>query len=73
MENLAKVGSSQDFLDEVKEFLWEGRVNTAIKALEHCSDEHADTFVAYLIKHSTSHCELPILSMGRNLYWFWRD
>ena len=51
MENLAKVGSSQDFLDEVKEFLWEGRVNTAIKALEHCSGEHADTFVAYLIKH----------------------
>ena len=29
MENLAKVGSSQDFLDELKEFLWEGRVNTA--------------------------------------------
>ena len=31
MENLAKVGSSQDFLDEIEEFLWEGRVNTAIR------------------------------------------
>ena len=51
MENLAKVGSSQDFLDELKEFLWKGRVNTAIEKLEHCTDEHADAFVAYLIKH----------------------
>ena len=51
MENLAKVGSSPDFLDEVEEFLWEGRVNTAIRKFEHCSDEHADTFVAYLTKH----------------------
>jgi hypothetical protein len=51
MENLAKVGSSQNFLDEVKECLWEGRVNAAIGNLKHCSDEHAGTFVAYLIKH----------------------
>lgn len=51
MENLAKVDSSQDFLGEIEESLWEGRVNTAIRELEHCSDEHASTFVEYLIKH----------------------
>lgn len=51
MENLAKVDSSQEFLGEIEEFLWEGRVNTAIRELEHCSDEHASTFVEYLIKH----------------------
>jgi len=51
MENLAKVDSSEDFLDEVKECLWEGRVRTAITKLEKCSDGHANTFVAYLQKH----------------------
>lgn len=51
MENLAKVDSSPDLLDEVKALLWEGRVNTAMGKFEQRSDEHADRFVAYLRKH----------------------
>ena len=51
MENLAKVDSSEEFLDELKECLWEGRVRTAIAKLETCSDGHANAFVAYLRKH----------------------
>ena len=51
MENLAKVDSSQDVLDDLKEMLWEGRVNTAITILDTCSDDHADKFAAYLRKH----------------------
>lgn len=51
MENLAKVNSSRERLDEVKDLLWEGCVKTAIGKFENCSDDHADAFVAYLRKH----------------------
>jgi hypothetical protein len=51
MENLAKVESSRERLDSVKDLLWEGKVKTAITQFEDCSDAHAQTFVAYLRKH----------------------
>ena len=31
MENLAKVESSQDVLDDLKEMLWEGRFNKLLR------------------------------------------
>ena len=51
MENLAKVESSVDLLDDVRELLWECRVRTAITRLHNCGDYRADTFSAYLQKH----------------------
>ncbi|MEA5466183.1 ISKra4 family transposase, partial [Leptothoe sp. PORK10 BA2] len=51
MENLAKVESSPERLDSIKDLLWEGKVKTVLAQFEDCSDAHAQAFVAYLRKH----------------------
>ena len=51
MENLAKVDSSHDQWVELKELLWEGKVEAAIVQLTDCSASHAAQFMAYLQKH----------------------
>lgn len=51
MENLAKVGGSQQRLDAVEACLWRGDVHEAVRQFDDCSDEQVDRFTAYLTKH----------------------
>ncbi|NJN00066.1 MAG: hypothetical protein HC800_25615 [Phormidesmis sp. RL_2_1] len=43
--------SSRARLIELKELLWEGKVDTVMAQLENCEDNHASQFTAYLQKH----------------------
>lgn len=51
VENLGKVGGSQQRLDAVEAFLWQGDVDQAIKQFKDWQHERVDTFIAYLNKH----------------------
>lgn len=51
MENLAKVGGSQQRLDAVKACLWQGDSEAAVKQFDDWPHERADRFIAYLAKH----------------------
>lgn len=51
VENLGKVGGSQQRLDAVEAFLWQGDVDSAIGQFNDWQHERVNTFIAYLNKH----------------------
>jgi len=51
VENLGKVGGSQQRLDAVEAFLWQGDVDSAIEQFNDWQHERVSTFIAYLKKH----------------------
>lgn len=51
VENLGKVGGSQQRLEAVEAFLWQGDVDSAIGQFNDWQHERVSTFVAYLNKH----------------------
>lgn len=51
MENLAKVGGSQQRFNAVKACLWQGDVEGAVQLFDDWSHERVDRFIAYLAKH----------------------
>lgn len=51
MENLYKVGGSFQRIEEVKSFLWEGKVDDAISCFEGWSEHQVENFIIYLNKH----------------------
>ncbi|MBC6478235.1 MAG: ISKra4 family transposase [Hormoscilla sp. GM7CHS1pb] len=51
MENLEKVGGSQQRLDRVKELLWKGQVKEANRKFEDWEHERVDRFKGYVEKH----------------------
>ena len=51
VENLGKVGGSQQRLDAVEFWLWQGEVDQAIEQFTDWSHERVSTFIAYLNKH----------------------
>jgi len=51
VENLGKVGGSQQRLDAVEAFLWKGDVDSAIGQFNDWQHERVSTFSAYLNKH----------------------
>jgi hypothetical protein len=51
VENLGKVGGSQQRLDAVEFWLWQGEVDRAIEQFTDWSHERVSTFIAYLNKH----------------------
>jgi hypothetical protein len=51
MENLHKVGGSNQRLFAARELLWYGKVNETIKLFSDCSLKQAENFCAYLEKH----------------------
>lgn len=53
MENLGKVGGSQQRLDAVEVRLWHGDVDGAIAQFQDWQHERVSTFIAYLTKHRT--------------------
>ncbi len=51
VENLGKVGGSQQRLNQVEAFLWKGEVESAIRQFDDWNHERVTTFIAYLNKH----------------------
>lgn len=51
LENLHKVGGSQQRLVIVEALLWKGEVDAAIEQFTDWQHERVDTFIAYLNKH----------------------
>lgn len=51
VENLGKVGGSQQRLDAVEKSLWQGNVDQAIEQFQDWQHERVNTFLAYLRKH----------------------
>lgn len=51
VETLGKVGGSQQRLDVVEAWLWQGNVDRAIEQFQDWHHERVNTFVAYLGKH----------------------
>ncbi|NEQ55685.1 MAG: ISKra4 family transposase [Leptolyngbya sp. SIO3F4] len=51
VENLGKVGGSQQRLDAVEVRLWHGDVDGAVRLFDNWSYEQVDRFIAYLAKH----------------------
>lgn len=51
VENLGKVGGSQQRLDAVEAWLWQGDLEQAIEQFKDWQHERVSTFVAYLNKH----------------------
>jgi hypothetical protein len=51
VENLGKVGGSQQRLDAVEAFLWQGDVDSAIEQFNGSKHERVRIFIAYLNKH----------------------
>lgn len=51
MENLGKVGGSQQRLDAVESCLWRGDVEAAVRQFEGWFHERVNRFMAYLSKH----------------------
>jgi hypothetical protein len=51
VENLGKVGGSQQRLDAVEAWLWQGDVDRAIEQFSDWPHERVSTFIAYLNKH----------------------
>lgn len=51
VENLGKVGGSQQRLDAVEACLWHGDVTGAVKLFDDWQHERVDRFIAYLTKH----------------------
>jgi hypothetical protein len=51
VENLGKVGGSQQRLAAVEAFLWQGQVDRAIEQFKDWQHERVTTFIAYLNKH----------------------
>ena len=51
VENLGKVGGSQQRLDSVEALLWQGDVEGAIEQFQDWLPERVNTFIAYLNKH----------------------
>ena len=51
VENLGKVGGSQQRLDAVEACLWQGDVDRAIEQFTDWQHERVSTFIAYLNKH----------------------
>ncbi len=51
VENLGKVGGSQQRLDAVEARLWQGDVNGAVRLFDDWQHERVDRFIAYLAKH----------------------
>jgi len=50
VENLGKVGGSQQRLDAVEKWLWQGNVDQAIEQFKGWHHERVSTFIAYLNK-----------------------
>ena len=53
MENLGKVGGSQQRLDKAEVCLWQGDVDGAIEQFNDWNHERVDKFITYLNKHRT--------------------
>jgi len=51
IENLGKVGGSQQRLDAVEAWLWQGNIDQAIEQFKDWQHERVTTFIAYLNKH----------------------
>lgn len=51
MENLHKVGGSMQRINQVRELLWQGKVDEAIARFHDCTLKQAENFCAYLKKH----------------------
>lgn len=51
VENLGKVGGSQQRLDAVEAYLWQGDVEGAVKLFDDWQHERVERFIAYLAKH----------------------
>jgi hypothetical protein len=52
MENLVKVGGSQQRLDAVESCLWRGDAEAAVRQFEGWSQERVDRFISYLTHHT---------------------
>jgi hypothetical protein len=50
-ENLHKINAKEQDLAIVEAFLWEGKVDDAIKQLKHWQDKQAGIFIGYLTNH----------------------
>jgi hypothetical protein len=70
VENLNKVGGSQQRLVIVKALLWKGDVDGAIEQFKDWQHERVDNFIAYLNSSSSSHRQLQLLSSRRHFNWF---
>jgi hypothetical protein len=53
IENLGKVGGSEQRLDAVESLLWEGKVDLAIEQFQDWQHERVDKFIGYLRKHQS--------------------
>ena len=51
VENLGKVGGSQQRLDAVEAKLWQGDVNGAVRLFDDWQHERVERFIGYLAKH----------------------
>jgi hypothetical protein len=51
VENLHKVGGSFQRIEEVKSFLWRGKVDDAISCFDGWSEHQVENFIIYLNKH----------------------
>jgi hypothetical protein len=51
VENLYKVGGSFQRIEEVKSFLWQGKVDDAISCFDGWSEHQVQNFIIYLNKH----------------------
>ena len=51
VENLGKVGGSQQRLDQVEALLWKGKVDEAIQAFADWQHKNVDKFINYLQEH----------------------
>jgi hypothetical protein len=51
MENLHKIGGSNQRLFAARDLLWHGKVDEAIKLFSDCTLKQAENFCAYLEKH----------------------
>lgn len=51
VENLGKVGGSQQRLDQVEALLWKGKVDEAIQEFSDWKHENVDKFINYLQEH----------------------
>lgn len=71
MENLGKVGGSNQRLDRVEALLWKGDVDGAIQQFSDWKHDHVDRFVNYLNQHRERivnydyyHCEGVSIGSG---------
>jgi hypothetical protein len=72
MENLHKVGGSNQRLFSARSLLWHGKVDETILLFSDCTHKQAENFCVYLNKHRHRIVNARIFSGVTNLlHWFW--